>query len=125
VGAALFIWLGRCSSLTVFACGGSEVVPPLQPLPPSLQHVLEAIFFFVVAMILWAIADIIGTLLRDLDVLAQRSHDPKAVYRFAHYIFKIFGLATREINHIGNATLQSPTTSKRSSKRSKAGVSTT
>jgi hypothetical protein len=115
------MWLGRCSSFVVFACGGSEVVPPLPPPPPPLQQVMEAIFLFVVAMILWAIGDIIGTLLRDLDVLAQRSHDPRAVYRFARYIFKTFGLATREINNVAKVTLQPQTTSKTSSKRSKVG----
>src|SRR5215472_2420559 len=115
------MWLGRCSSFIVFACGGSEVVPPLPPPPPSLQQVMEAIFLFVVAMILWAIGDIIGTLLRDLDVLAQRSHDPRAVYRFARYIFKTFGLVTREIHNVVKVTLQPQTTSKTSSKRSKVG----
>jgi hypothetical protein len=106
VGAVLFIWLGRCSSIVVFACGGSQVVPPLPPPPPPFEHVLGAIFFFVVAMIIWATVEIVGTLLRDLDVLARQPHDARTVYRFAQYIFKTFGLATREIHSIGKETLR-------------------
>jgi hypothetical protein len=121
VGAALFIWLGRCSSFLVFACGGSEVVPPFPPPPPPFPNVMGAIFLFVVAMIIWAIGDIVGTFLRDLDVLARQPHDPKIVYRFAQYIFKTFGMATREINNIKKVTIQSQITSKTSSKHSKVG----
>lgn len=121
MGAALFIWLGRCSSFMVFACGGSEVAPPLQPPPPPFQNIMGAIFLFVVAMIVWAIGDIVGTFLRDLDVLARQPHDPKIVYRFAQYIFKTFGMATREINNIGKSTIQSQRTTKASSKHFSVG----
>jgi hypothetical protein len=113
VGAAIFLWLGRCSSFLVFACGGSEVVPPLPP-PPPFQNIMGAIFLFVVSMIIWAIGDIVGTFLRDLDVLARQPHDPKIVYRVAQYIFKTFGMATREINNIGKATIRSRRASKSS-----------
>ena len=121
MGAALFIWLGRCSSVVVFACGGSEVVPPLPPPPPPFQNILGAIFLFVVAMIFWAMVEIIGTYLRGLDVLARRPLDPKAVYRFAQYIFKTFGMASQQIGNIGKVTIKSQRTSKTSSKHSTVG----
>jgi hypothetical protein len=120
VGAALFLWLGRCSSFLVFACGGSEVVPPLPPPPPPFQNIMGAIFLFVVSMIIWAIGDIVGTFLRDLDVLAGQPHDPKIVYRIGQYIFKTFGMATRQINNIGKATIQPRRTSKSTAKHSEA-----
>jgi hypothetical protein len=121
VGAALFMWLGRCSSFMVFACGGSQVVPPLPPPPPPFPNIMGAIFLFVVAMIMWAIGDIVGTFLRDLDVLARQPHDPRIVYRFAQYIFKTFGMATREINNIGKATIKSQRTSRASPKVTRVG----
>ena len=79
MGAVLFVWLGRCSSVMIFACGGSQVVPPLPPPQPPLPHTMGAIFLFVVAMIIWAMCEIVGTFLRDLDVLAQQPHDPRIV----------------------------------------------
>jgi peptidoglycan biosynthesis protein MviN/MurJ (putative lipid II flippase) len=103
----------------VFASGGSQVVPPLPPPPPPFQNVMGAIFLFVVAMIIWATADIVATFLRDLDVLARQPHDPRVVYRFAQYIFRTFGMGTRQINSIGNATIASQRISKASSKQSK------
>ena len=119
MGAALFIWLGRCSSLMVFACGSSEVASPLPPPPPPFQNILGAIFLFVVAMIFWAMVEIIGTYLRGLDVLAQGPLDPKMVNRLSQYIFKTFGMASKQIGNIGKATLKSPRTSKTPSKHSK------
>jgi hypothetical protein len=108
----------------VFACGGSQVVPPLPPPPPPFQHIMGAIFLFVVAMIIWAIGEIVGTFLRDLDVLARQPHDPKIVYRLAQYIFKTFGMATREINNIGKATIEIQRRSKTPRKDSRCGEAT-
>jgi hypothetical protein len=116
VGAGLFIWLGRCSSLVVFACGSSEVAPP--PLPPLFQNILGSIFLFVVAMIFWAMVEIIGTYLRGLDVLAQGPLDPKIVDRFAQSIFKTFGMASKQISNIGKTTIKPQRTSKTSTKHS-------
>jgi hypothetical protein len=121
VGAAIFLWLGRCSSFLVFACGGSEVVPPLPPPPPPFLNIMGAIFLFVVSMIIWAIGDLVGTFLRDLDVLAQQPHDPKIVYRMGQYIFKTFAMASRQINNIGKATIQSRKSSKSTAKHSEDG----
>src|SRR5690242_6129977 len=96
MGAALMIWMGRCSSFVVFAVGGSEVTPPLQPPPPPFQNVLGAIFLFVVAMIFGAMAEIVGTYLRSLDVLGRDSGsgrvDPRMIHRYSKYIFKTFGM---------------------------------
>jgi hypothetical protein len=116
VGAGLFIWLGRCSSVVVFVCGSSEVAPP--PLPPLFQNILGAIFLFVVAMIFWAMVEIIGTYLRGLDVLAQGPLDPKIVDRFAQSIFRTFGMASKQIGNIGKTTIKPQRTSKTSTKRS-------
>jgi hypothetical protein len=69
----------------------------------------------------FATVEIVGTFLRDLDVLARQPHDPRIVYRFAQYIFKTFGMATREIHNIGKETVQSPKTSKKSAKEIKGG----
>jgi hypothetical protein len=98
----------------VFASGGSQVVPPIPPPPPPFPHIMAAIFLFVVAMIIWALGEIVGIFLRDLDVLASQPHDPKIVYRFAQYIFKTFEMSTREINSIGNVTISPHRTSKKS-----------
>jgi len=106
VGAELFMWLGRCASLVVFALGGSEVAPPLQPPPPPLQNILGAIFLFVVAMIFVAMVEIIGTLLRGLDVLGSGPVDPTKVDQYAASIFKTFGMATTQIGNIGKATIK-------------------
>jgi hypothetical protein len=103
MGPLLFIWLGRCSSLVVFAVGGSEVIPPLPPPPPAPQNILGAIFLFVVAMIIVAMVEIIGILLRKLDVLASGPVDPDTVDRYAVSIFGAFGMAITQIGSIGKA----------------------
>jgi hypothetical protein len=96
MGTAFIIWLGRCSSFVVFACGGSEVVPPLPPPPPRFPNILGAIFLFVVATIFGSMVEIVAIQLRDLDTIARQPHDPKIVYRSAQNIFKTFGLASQQ-----------------------------
>jgi hypothetical protein len=103
VGASLFIWLGRCCSLVVFAVGGSEVIPPLPPPPPAPQHILGAIFLFVVAMIIVPMVEIIGILLRRLDVLASGPVDLDTINKYAAAIFGAFALGITQIASIGKA----------------------
>jgi hypothetical protein len=114
VAGALFLFHGFC--VRRLKSGAS---PPAAAAAISEHNGSD--FLFVVAMIVWAIGDIVGTFLRDLDVLARQPHDPKSVYRFAQYIFKTFGMATREINNIGKATVQSQRASKTSSKHFSVG----
>ena len=90
MGAEPFKWLGRCSSLVLFAVGGSEVVPPLPPPPPGPLNIMGAIFLFLVAMIFWVMVELIDELLRG-----DGGNDPKNVLRRAEDIFKIFGLGIK------------------------------
>lgn len=105
MSAEFFMWLGRSSSLVVFVLGGFEVALPLQRLPPPLLNILQAIFLFVVAMIIVAMVEIVGTLLRNLDVLGS-APDPTKVDQVATSIFRTFGMAIRQIGNIGKTTIK-------------------
>jgi hypothetical protein len=106
MGAELFMWLGRCSSLMVFALGSLEVVPPLPPPPPAPQNILGAIFLFVVAMIIVAMVEIIGIILRKLDVLASGQVDLDTIIQYAKSIFEVFRMGVTQIGNIGKATIK-------------------
>lgn len=106
MGAALFIWLGRCSSLVFFWLGSLEVALPLPPPPPALQNISVAIFLYVVAMIFCATSEINGALLRGIDVLAVGNGDragpvdPTKVNEYAKAIFATFAMAIKQIVNI-------------------------
>ena len=108
MGSLLFVWLGRCSSCVFFMVGGLEVVPPLPP--PPAPNILVAIFLLVVAMIFVAMGEIIGTLLRGLDVLSNGEGagpvDPTKVDQYAKSVFGIFGMASTQISNIAKATIE-------------------
>jgi hypothetical protein len=84
------------------------VVPPLPP--PPAPNILVAIFLLVVAMIFVAMGEIIGTLLRGLDVLSNGEGtgpvDPTKVDQYAKSIFGIFGMASTQISNIAKATIE-------------------
>jgi hypothetical protein len=112
VGAELLVWLGRCSSVVVFAAGGSQVTPPLQPPPPPFQNILGAIFLFLVSMIFGAMAEIVRAYLLSLDGLISGDRgsgpvDPTKIDRYAQSIFKAFGMAITQIGSSGKTVIKS------------------
>ena len=100
MGIVLFPWIGRSSSIVIFVSGCLQLAPP--PMPQIFPNGLSAIFFFVVAMILLVTGELIGTILRDLNVLRQTAY--QTPIEIAKDIFSVFGMATRAISDITTTT---------------------